>query len=50
MVKAEENYKKALERIDTQPNYVYAIAQHFEAHGRIDNAIQAYERGLEACS
>ena len=47
LVKAEENYKKALERIDAQPNYVYAIAQQFEAHGRIDNAIQAYERGLE---
>ena len=47
LVKAEENYKKALERIDTQPNYIYAIAQQFEAHGRIDNAIQAYERGLE---
>ena len=47
LIKAEENYKKALERIDAQPNYVYAIAQQFEAHGRIDNAIQAYERGLE---
>ena len=47
LVKAEENYKKALERIDTQPNYIYAIAQQFEAHGRIDNAIQAYERGLK---
>ena len=47
LIKAEENYKKALERIDTQPNYIYAIAQQFEAHGRIDNAIQAYERGLE---
>ena len=47
LVKAEENYKKALERIDAQPNYIYAIAQQFEAHGRIDNAIQAYERGLE---
>ena len=47
LIKAEENYKKALERIDAQPNYIYAIAQQFEAHGRIDNAIQAYERGLE---
>ena len=47
LVKAEDNYKKALERIDIQPNFIYAIAQQFEAHGRIDNAIQAYERGLE---
>lgn len=47
LAKAEENYKNALERIDAQPNYVYAIAQQFESHGRIDNAIQAYELGLE---
>jgi tetratricopeptide (TPR) repeat protein len=47
LAKAEENYKNALERIDAQPSYVYAIAQQFESHGRIDNAIQAYELGLE---
>ena len=47
LTEAEVNYEKAIQRIKTQPNYVYVVAQRFEEHSRIEEAIEAYELGLE---
>ena len=47
LTQAKSNYNKAIQSIEIQPNYVYAVAQRFETHTLIDNAIQAYELGLE---
>ena len=47
LTQAKSNYNKAIQSIEIQPNYVYAVAQRFESHTLIDNAIQAYELGLE---
>ena len=46
LTQADLYYKKAVEVIEIQPNYVYTVAQRFEAHSLIDYAIQAYEIGL----
>ena len=47
LTEAKLYYEKAVERIEIQPNYVYAVAQRFEDHSLIDYAIQAYELGLK---
>jgi len=40
-------YDKALQLIEEQPQYVYGVAQRFEAHPLLSQAIQAYEIGLK---
>jgi len=47
LTQADLNYKKAVQSIEIQPNYVYAVAQRFETHSLIDYAIQVYEIGLK---
>jgi len=47
LTQADLYYKKAVQSIEIQPNYVYAVAQRFEAHSLIDYAIEAYEIGLK---
>ena len=39
-------YDKALQLIEEQPKYVYGVAQRFEAHSLLSQAIQAYEMGV----
>jgi len=46
-IEANSYYKKAVQSIEIQPNYIYAVAQRFEDHSLIDYAIQAYEMGLQ---
>jgi len=48
--KANSYYEKAVQSIEVQSNYIYAVAQRFEAHSLIDYAIQAYELGLQKAS
>jgi tetratricopeptide (TPR) repeat protein len=43
---AASNYDQALLLVDEQPNYVYGVAQRFEAHSLLSQAIQTYEIGL----
>ena len=40
-------YYQALQLVEEQPKYVYGVAQRFEAHSLLSQAIQAYETGLE---
>jgi len=40
-------YDQALQLVEEQPKYVYGVAQRFEAHSLLSQAIQAYETGLE---
>ncbi|MDG1393360.1 MAG: tetratricopeptide repeat protein [Flavobacteriaceae bacterium] len=44
---ASSYYEKALQAIETKPNYVYSVAQRFEKYSRIESAIQSYEIGLK---
>ncbi len=39
-------YDQALQLIEEQPKYVYGVAQRFEAHSLLSQAIQAYEMGV----
>ena len=47
LTQADLYYKKAVQSIEIQPNYVYAVALRFEAHSLIDYAIEVYEIGLK---
>ena len=47
LTKSELYYKKAIQSIEIQPNYIYAVALRFETHSLIDYAIQSYEIGLK---
>ena len=47
LTEAEVYYEKAIQSIEIQPNYVYAVALRFETHSLIDYAIQSYELGLK---
>ena len=47
LTQADLYYKKAVQSIEIQSNYVYAVAQRFETHSLIEYAIQTYEIGLE---
>ncbi len=47
LTQADLYYEKALKSIEIQSNYIYAVAQRFEAHSLIDYAIKAYEMGLD---
>ena len=40
-------YDQALQLVEEQPKYVYGVAQRFEAHSLLSQAIQVYETGLE---
>lgn len=44
---AEINYKKALEQLDEKPNYASTIARRFEDFSLLDEAVIAYEKGME---
>ena len=47
LTEAELYYEKAVQSIEIQPQYIYAVALRFEAHSLIDYAIEAYEIGLK---
>ena len=47
LTQADLYYKKAVQSIEIQSNYVYAVALRFEAHSLIDYAIEVYEIGLK---
>ena len=47
LTEANSYYEKAVQSIEIQPNYIYAVAQRFEAHSLIEYAIQSYELGLK---
>ncbi len=44
--KAKEFYKEALDAINARPNYAYGIARGFEKYNLLDEAAQAYEKGM----
>ncbi|MFT7071604.1 MAG: tetratricopeptide (TPR) repeat protein [Patiriisocius sp.] len=44
---ATKFYKKALAAIDNKPNYATVIAKRFEEYSLLDEAIVAYEKGME---
>lgn len=44
---ATKFYKKALAAIDNKPNYATVIAKKFEEYSLLDEAIVAYEKGME---
>ena len=46
-IEANSYYNKALQAIEAKPNYVYGVAQRFEKHSLIEQAIQSYETGLK---
>lgn len=41
-------YKQAINFLDSVPNYTYQIANRFEQRNLLDQAIEAYERGMKA--
>ncbi len=41
------NYNKAIQAIDEQPNYASIIAKYFEKYSLLDQAVIAYEKGME---
>jgi tetratricopeptide (TPR) repeat protein len=43
---ANFNYDRALLLVEEEPKYVYGVAQRFESHSLISQAIQSYEIGL----
>jgi tetratricopeptide (TPR) repeat protein len=45
--KAEENYKKAIVKIEDEPIYAFYVARRFEEHALIDNAAIVYERAMQ---
>jgi len=45
--KAEENYKKAILKIEDEPIYAFYVARRFEEHALIDNAAIVYERAMQ---
>lgn len=46
-VKAKEYYDQSLEILNENPSYAYGIAQSFERHSLLDEAIVVYERAME---
>lgn len=44
---AQINYKQALEEINIKPNYATIIAKRFEDYSLLDEAILAFEKGME---
>ncbi|HET7360714.1 MAG TPA: tetratricopeptide repeat protein [Salinimicrobium sp.] len=46
--KAELYYKEALFAVEARPNYAFPIAQTFEKYSLLDQAIKAYETGMQA--
>ncbi|WP_066223336.1 tetratricopeptide repeat protein [Formosa haliotis] len=44
IAQANSYYEKAIESINTNPNYVYSVARHFQNHSLLDYAIRAYEK------
>ncbi|MBT8303910.1 MAG: tetratricopeptide repeat protein [Bacteroidia bacterium] len=46
-LKAKEYYDQAMEILNENPSYAYGIAQSFERHSLLDQAIGVYERAME---
>ncbi|MDW5287188.1 tetratricopeptide repeat protein [Formosa sp. PL04] len=44
--KANENYEKAIETLNINPNYVFSIAKEFQDHSLLDLAIRSYETAM----
>lgn len=44
--KAEQFYREALDAIDARPNFAYGIARGFEKYNLLDEAADAYEKGM----
>jgi tetratricopeptide (TPR) repeat protein len=45
--KAEENYNKAILKIEEETIYAFYVARRFEEHALIDNAAIVYERAMQ---
>ena len=45
--KAEENYNKAILKIEETPVYAYYVARRFEEHALINNAAIVYEKAMQ---
>ncbi len=43
---AAENYKKAIEAIDQNPNFAYNIGSTFEKYSLLDEAVATYEKAM----
>jgi len=43
---AAQNYNKAIESIDLNPNYSYSIGNTFEKYSLLDEAVAAYEKAM----
>ena len=44
---ANKYYKQAILKIEERPNYTYSIARKFEDHSLLDQALEAYKKGME---
>ncbi|GEQ85097.1 hypothetical protein ULMS_06050 [Patiriisocius marinistellae] len=44
---AFDNYKKAIDAIDEKPNYSSIVAKYFEKYSLLDQAVIAYEKGMQ---
>ncbi len=45
---AEVYFKQALDKISEKPTYTYGIAKKFEDHSLLEEALEAYTRGMSA--
>ncbi|OUS01408.1 hypothetical protein A9Q86_06395 [Flavobacteriales bacterium 33_180_T64] len=44
---ANKYYKDALLKVEEKPSYTYGIAKKFEDHSLLEEALQAYKKGME---
>ena len=44
---ANKYYQQALDKIEEKPTYTYGIAKKFEDHSLLDQALEAYRKGME---
>ncbi len=44
--KAQEHYKKAIQKIDENPNFGYSIGYRFQKYALLDQAIESYSRAM----
>ncbi|WP_298756250.1 tetratricopeptide repeat protein [uncultured Psychroserpens sp.] len=44
---ADKYYKEAILKVEEKPSYTYGIAKKFEDHSLLEQALQAYKKGME---
>ncbi|WP_298901445.1 tetratricopeptide repeat protein [uncultured Psychroserpens sp.] len=44
---ANKYYKEAISKVTEKPSYTYGIARKFEDHSLLDQALEAYKKGME---